>query len=35
MNELALMIARADDVEAMQREAQTAVDEILNRLVGA
>jgi AcrR family transcriptional regulator len=34
MNELALMIVRADDIKAAQRDAQTAVDEILTRLLG-
>jgi AcrR family transcriptional regulator len=34
MNELALLIARATDTEAAQRDAEKAVDEILNRLLG-
>jgi AcrR family transcriptional regulator len=34
MNELALMIARAADTETAQRTAETAVDEILTRLLG-
>jgi AcrR family transcriptional regulator len=34
MNELALMIARASDTGAAQRDAERAVDEILTRLLG-
>jgi AcrR family transcriptional regulator len=34
MNELALLIARATDTEAAQRDAEKAVDEILSRLLG-
>ena len=34
MNELAFLIARASDTEAAQRTAETAVDEILTRLLG-
>jgi AcrR family transcriptional regulator len=34
MNELALLIARASDTKAAQRDAETAVDEILTRLLG-
>jgi AcrR family transcriptional regulator len=35
MNELALLIARATDTKAAQRDAETAVDEILTRLLGS
>jgi len=34
MNELALLIVRSDDVEAAQRTAEVAVDELLGRLLG-
>jgi AcrR family transcriptional regulator len=34
MNELALLIARASDTQAAQRDAEKAVDEILTRLLG-
>jgi len=34
MNELALMIVRSADTDAAQRTAETAVDEILTRLLG-
>jgi len=33
VNELALMIARADDTATAQRQAETAVDELLTRLL--
>ena len=34
MNELAFMIVRSDDIEAAQRTAEVAVDELLGRLLG-